>query len=67
MTPAVDILIPTCCRPAALAITLTSLCALSFRGFRIVISDQTADSDPITTGEVQAVLCIHGTQISAIY
>lgn len=66
MIATVDILIPTCCRPAALAVTLTSLCAQTIRDFRIVISDQTEDSDPIATGEVQAVLRVlraHGHTI----
>lgn len=52
---AVDILIPTYCRPAALAVTLTSLVAQTYRDFRIVISDQTEDSEPAMSGEVQAV------------
>jgi GT2 family glycosyltransferase len=56
MTATVDILIPTCNRPAALAVTLTSLIAQAFRDFRIVISDQTEKDEPTNTGEVQAVL-----------
>jgi glycosyltransferase involved in cell wall biosynthesis len=52
----VDILIPTYNRPTALAVTLTSLIAQTYHNFRIVISDQTEDSDPLTNGEVQAVL-----------
>jgi glycosyltransferase involved in cell wall biosynthesis len=56
MTATVDILIPTYCRPAALAVTLTSLIAQTYRGFRVVISDQTEGNDPLATGEVQAVL-----------
>jgi len=52
----IDILIPTYRRPAALAVTLTSLIAQTYRDFRIVISDQTEDSNPTATGEVQAVL-----------
>jgi GT2 family glycosyltransferase len=62
----IDVLIPTYARPAALAITLTSLIAQTWRNFRIVISDQTEGSDPLTTGEVQAVLRVlqaHGHQI----
>lgn len=55
-TATIDILIPTYSRPAALAVTLTSLCFQTFRDFRIVISDQTEDSDPVNAGEVQAVL-----------
>lgn len=56
MTTTIDILIPTYCRPAALAVTLTSLCAQTFRDFRVVISDQTEDGDPLSAGEVQAAL-----------
>lgn len=56
MTATVDILIPTYRRPAALAVTLTSLISQTCRDFRIVISDQTEDSDSVATGEVQAVL-----------
>ena len=56
MTTKVDILIPTYCRPAALAVTLTSLLAQTFHDFRVVISDQTEDSNPVPTKEVQAVL-----------
>jgi GT2 family glycosyltransferase len=52
----VDILIPTYSRPAALAVTLTSLIAQTYRDFRIVISDQTEDNNPVESGEVQAVL-----------
>ncbi len=66
MTATVDILIPTYCRPTALAVTLTSLVAQTYRDFRIVISDQTEDSDPIATSEVQAVLRVlraHGHAI----
>ncbi|UBF26521.1 glycosyltransferase family 2 protein [Kovacikia minuta CCNUW1] len=66
MTATVDVLIPTCSRPTALAVTLTSLIAQTFRDFRIIISDQTEDSDPIATGEVQAVLRVlrsHGHEV----
>ncbi|WP_315788828.1 glycosyltransferase family A protein [Fischerella sp. JS2] len=52
----VDILIPTYNRPAALAVTLTSLLAQTYRNFRVIISDQTEDSNPVESGEVQAVL-----------
>lgn len=51
-----DLLIPTYNRPVALAVTLTSLCAQTYRDFRIVISDQTETSDVFATGEVQAAL-----------
>lgn len=56
MSATVDILIPTYCRPTALAVTLTSLVAQTCRDFRVVISDQTEDSNPVEQGEVQAVL-----------
>jgi glycosyltransferase involved in cell wall biosynthesis len=52
----VDILIPTYRRPAALAVTLTSLVAQTYRNFRVVISDQTEDSNPLESGEVEAVV-----------
>ncbi|MBF2006375.1 MAG: glycosyltransferase family 2 protein [Chlorogloeopsis fritschii C42_A2020_084] len=52
----VDILIPTYNRPTALAVTLTSLVAQTYRDFRVIISDQTEDSNPLESGEVQAVL-----------
>jgi GT2 family glycosyltransferase len=69
---AVDVLIPTCNRPTALAVTLTGLIAQTFQNFRIVISDQTDSSDqtevdkPTDTGEVQAVLRVlqaHGHSV----
>lgn len=65
MTPpaVVDVLVPTCSRPAALAVTLTSLCAQTFRNFRVVVSDQTPDGDPLAAGEVATairVLQSHG-------
>jgi glycosyltransferase involved in cell wall biosynthesis len=70
-----DILIPTCNRPAALAVTLTSLCAQTAllrryrkgRHFRVVISDQTEESNPLESGEVIAacrVLQSHGHTIA---
>jgi glycosyltransferase involved in cell wall biosynthesis len=61
-----DILIPTYNRAAALAITLTSLCAQTFRDFRVIISDQTEDDNPLLSGEVQAVLRLlnaHGNSV----
>lgn len=62
-TPALDVVIPTFDRPAALAVTLTSLAAQTFRDFRLVISDQSEDCDVFEANEVQAalnVLKIHG-------
>jgi glycosyltransferase involved in cell wall biosynthesis len=62
----VDIVIPTYNRPAAIAVTLTSLCAQTFRDFRVIISDQTEDSDPLETGEVKSVIRVlqaHGHSV----
>jgi GT2 family glycosyltransferase len=62
----IDILIPTYRRPTALAVTLTSLIAQTYRDFRVVICDQTEDSNPVESGEVQAVLRVlraHGHQV----
>ncbi len=62
----IDILVPTYRRPAALAVTLTSLCAQTYQDFRIIISDQTEDSDPLQAGEVKAalrVLRVHGHEV----
>jgi glycosyltransferase involved in cell wall biosynthesis len=51
----IDVLVPTCERPAALAVTLASLAAQSFAPLRIVVSDQSAE--PVFAhGEVLAVL-----------
>jgi GT2 family glycosyltransferase len=66
MSSPIDILIPTCNRPAALAVTLTSLCTQTEKNFRVVISDQTEGSEPLETGGVQAalrVLRLHGHEI----
>lgn len=66
MTALVDVLIPTYNRPAALAVTLTSLAAQTFKDFRIVISDQTEDDQPLDRGEVRAVLRVlrlHGRPV----
>lgn len=48
-----DVLIPTYRRPAALAVTLTSLSAQSLPQFRVVISDQTEDADATAAAESQ--------------
>jgi GT2 family glycosyltransferase len=56
MSAAVDVLIPTCGRPAALAVTLTSLAAQTRPGLRIVVSDQTEGADPLASGEVLAAV-----------
>lgn len=56
MSRTIDVLIPTYNRPAALAVTLTSLIAQTYRDFRLVISDQTESEDVTAAGEVRAVL-----------
>lgn len=56
MRAEVDVLIPTYRRPAALAVTLTSLMAQTLRNLRIVISDQSEDTSAGAGGELQAVL-----------
>src|SRR5690606_20923982 len=48
----VDVLIPTYGRPAALAVTMTSLCAQTLRPFRVVVSDQTDRGASIRSAEV---------------
>lgn len=53
----VDVLIPSCGRPAGLAVVLTSLLGQSFSDFNVIISDQTEDSViPIETIEVQTLV-----------
>jgi glycosyltransferase involved in cell wall biosynthesis len=52
---AVDVLIPTLGRPAALAVTLTSLLGQTFRDFGLVISDQTPEPSTDTV-EVRTAL-----------
>jgi GT2 family glycosyltransferase len=43
--PLLDVLIPTCDRPEALAVTLTSLAAQTLTSFRVVVSDQSERPD----------------------
>lgn len=52
----VDVLIPTCNRPAALAVTLTALYAQTWPALRIVISDQGDVGELAGCGEFAAVL-----------
>jgi GT2 family glycosyltransferase len=56
MSAPLDVLIPTCDRTAALAVTLTSLCGQTFRDFRVVISDQGEKTDAGAAGEVRGVI-----------
>jgi glycosyltransferase involved in cell wall biosynthesis len=51
----VDVLIPTYRRPAALAVTLTSLVGQTFRDFRVVVSDQ-GETPAFDTPELKAVV-----------
>jgi GT2 family glycosyltransferase len=58
MSETIDVLIPTCNRPAALSVTLAALGAQTWPSLRIVVSDQ-SDGDGAGAcgqGEVQAVL-----------
>jgi GT2 family glycosyltransferase len=53
---AIDVLVPTCDRPCALAVTLTSLGSQTFSDLRIVVSDQSEREDSCAQPEVLAVL-----------
>jgi glycosyltransferase involved in cell wall biosynthesis len=62
----VDVLIPSFSRPAALAVTLTSLCSQTFTDYRVIVSDQTEGYDLAEAGEVKAlvrVLQAHGHEV----
>ncbi|HEX8614054.1 MAG TPA: glycosyltransferase family A protein [Telluria sp.] len=52
----IDVLIPTCNRAAALAVTLTALASQTQRHLRIVVSDQSDGEGAAASGEVRAVL-----------
>jgi GT2 family glycosyltransferase len=56
VTPPVDVLVPTCNRPCALAMTLTALAGQSVRNMRIIISDQSDEAGMLEQAEVAAVL-----------
>lgn len=56
MNSALDILVPTCDRPAALAATLMSLAAQTVRPRRVVVSDQSSGAGAAAAPEVAAVL-----------
>jgi GT2 family glycosyltransferase len=58
----IDVLVPTCNRPAALAVTLTALGSQTWPRLRIVIADQSDGDGACEHGEVQAVLrYLHAT------
>jgi glycosyltransferase involved in cell wall biosynthesis len=65
MEPQIDVLIPTYNRPAALAVTLTSLIAQTNTQFRILISDQSEESclKIREIGAVMNVLRVHDHHI----
>ncbi len=52
----ITVLIPTYSRLTALAVTLTSLCYQTHRGFDVVISDQTEGQDVADDASVQTVI-----------
>jgi GT2 family glycosyltransferase len=54
--PLIDVLVPTCNRASALAVTLTALGGQTWPALRIVISDQSDGEGAFSHGEVQAVL-----------
>lgn len=56
MKELIDVLVPTCNRPAALAVTLTALGFQSWPSLRIVVADQSDGQGAYAHGEVQAVL-----------
>ena len=51
----IDVLIPTCERPAALAATLATLATQTHKDFRVVLSDQ-SEASVFERGEVRAVV-----------
>jgi GT2 family glycosyltransferase len=62
----IDVLIPTYNRPAALAITLTSLALQRYQDFRVVISDQSETLDVASFQEVQTAINLlrsHGNEV----
>jgi GT2 family glycosyltransferase len=64
-----DVLIPTCGRAGALAVTLTALSAQTMRNFRIIISDQSDGPGAFSSPEVSAVLrylAVAGIEVHAL-
>jgi GT2 family glycosyltransferase len=49
----IDVLVPTCDRPQALAVTLTSLAAQTLREFRVVVADQSSGLPAYDAPEVR--------------
>jgi GT2 family glycosyltransferase len=66
---AIDVLIPTCQRACALAVTLTALSAQTLREFRIVVSDQSNGPGAFASAEVAALqryLAVSGIELVAL-
>ena len=66
---ALDVLIPTYRRKAALATTLASLFGQTRRDFDVVISDQTEDDNPLESGELVTLfraLRLRGQNVRAL-
>jgi GT2 family glycosyltransferase len=55
MTAAVDVLIPTYRRPAALAVTLAGIAAQTWPHLRVVVSSQSPEDEPVLGPEASAV------------
>ncbi|WP_246860680.1 glycosyltransferase family 2 protein [Noviherbaspirillum sp. UKPF54] len=55
---AVDVLVPTCNRPYALAVTLAALHSQDFQDFRVIVSDQSEPGSAFEQPEVRALLRI---------
>ncbi|MDN4038842.1 glycosyltransferase family A protein [Massilia sp. YIM B02443] len=54
--PCIDVLVPTCARPAALAVTLASIGAQDWPALRVIVSDQSHGRGALAAPEVVAVL-----------
>ena len=54
--PGIDVLVPTCGRPAALAVTLASIGAQDWPALRVIVSDQSDGRGALAAPEVVAVL-----------
>ncbi|MGE3961557.1 MAG: glycosyltransferase [Dehalococcoidia bacterium] len=64
-----DVLVPTCNRPAALAATLATLACQGFRDFRLVVADQSDGAEALAEPAVLAAIRmieVHGQPV-AVY
>lgn len=64
-TTGVDVLVPSCERPHALAVTLAGIAAQTRRDLRVVVSDQSArhvGGDPLMAAQ-RRILELHGTPV----